>query len=69
MSVSDTWFKVGLVRDSTAGFSSSLPDHSFKQVLNYKVGLSNHNQQGHMGPSKLEWQTQTQTPQRHCTGM
>lgn len=37
---------------------SCLPDHSFKQVLNDKVGLSYHNQQGHMGPSKLEWQTQ-----------
>lgn len=46
---------------------SCLPDHSFKEVLNDKVGLSYHNQQGHMGPRKLEWQTQTQ--QRHCTGM
>lgn len=50
---------------------SCLPDHSFKQVLNDKVGLSNHNQQGHMGPSKLEWQThkKTKTTQFHCTGM
>lgn len=31
-----------------------LPDHSFKQVLDDEVGLSHHDQQGHMGPSKLE---------------
>jgi len=38
-----------------------LPDHSLKQVLNNQMWLSHHNQQGHMGPSKLEWQAQTHT--------
>lgn len=38
-----------------------LPDHSLKQVLNNQMWLSHHNQQGHMGPSKLKWQAQTNT--------
>lgn len=38
-----------------------LPDHSLKQVLNNQMWLSHHNQQGHMGPSKLKCQAQTNT--------
>lgn len=34
-------------------FSVYSPDHPLKQIVNDKVGLSHHDQQGHMGPSKL----------------
>jgi hypothetical protein len=47
----------GVVAVETGGrgmCGRELPDHPFKEVLNDQMGLSDNDQQGHMGPGKLK---------------